>query len=75
MGRGPSIEGRKNAEDAKRAKVFTKLIREITIATRGGVPDPNGNPLRDPAPVEYALVKDKGAWKVSDSDVLWDQPC
>lgn len=37
--------------------------------------DPNGNPLRDPAPVEYALVKDKGAWKVSDSDLLWDQPC
>jgi YebC/PmpR family DNA-binding regulatory protein len=36
MGRGPSIEGRKNAEDAKRAKVFTKLIREITVAARGG---------------------------------------
>ena len=33
MGRGPSIEGRKNAEDARRAKVFTKLIREITIAS------------------------------------------
>src|SRR5574337_166406 len=30
MGRGPSIEGRKNAEDAKRAKVFTKLTRDIT---------------------------------------------
>ncbi|RDJ00333.1 YebC/PmpR family DNA-binding transcriptional regulator [Dyella solisilvae] len=44
MGRGPSIEGRKNAEDAKRAKVFTKLIREITVATRGGVPDPGLNP-------------------------------
>ncbi|WP_049623138.1 YebC/PmpR family DNA-binding transcriptional regulator [Frateuria defendens] len=43
MGRGPSIEGRKNAEDAKRGKVFTKLIREITIATRGGVPDPTLN--------------------------------
>ena len=42
MGRGPSIEGRKNAEDAKRAKVFTKLIREITIAARGGG-DPAGN--------------------------------
>ncbi|HQZ61361.1 MAG TPA: YebC/PmpR family DNA-binding transcriptional regulator, partial [Dokdonella sp.] len=27
MGRGPSIEGRKNAEDAKRGKIFTKLIR------------------------------------------------
>lgn len=44
MGRGPSIEGRKNAEDAKRAKVFTKLIREITVATRAGVPDPSLNP-------------------------------
>jgi len=44
MGRGPSIEGRKNAEDAKRAKVFTKLIREITVATRAGVADPALNP-------------------------------
>ena len=44
MGRGPSIEGRKSAEDAKRAKVFTKLIREITVATRAGVADPAGNP-------------------------------
>jgi YebC/PmpR family DNA-binding regulatory protein len=44
MGRGPSIEGRKNAEDARRAKVFTKLIREITVATRAGLPDPAANP-------------------------------
>ena len=36
MGRGPSIENRKNAEDARRGKVFTKLIREITIAARNG---------------------------------------
>jgi len=36
MGRGPSIEGRKNAEDARRGKIFTKLIREITIAARNG---------------------------------------
>lgn len=42
MGRGPSIEGRKSVEDAKRAKVFTKLIREITVAARGGA-DPAGN--------------------------------
>lgn len=42
MGRGPSIEGRKNAEDAKRGKLFTKLIREITIAARGGG-DPSTN--------------------------------
>ncbi len=43
MGRGPSIEGRKNAEDARRAKVFTKLIREITVATRSGAADPVAN--------------------------------
>lgn len=42
MGRGPSIEGRKNAEDAKRARVFTKLIRDITLAARNGA-DPAGN--------------------------------
>ena len=55
MGRGPSIEGRKNAEDAKRAKVFTKLIREITVATRSGVADPAGNP-RLRAAVDKALA-------------------
>jgi YebC/PmpR family DNA-binding regulatory protein len=44
MGRGPSIEGRKNAADAQRAKLFTKLIREITIAVRAGGADPTGNP-------------------------------
>lgn len=55
MGRGPSIEGRKNAEDAKRAKVFTKLIREITVATRSGVADPGGNP-RLRAAIDKALA-------------------
>jgi YebC/PmpR family DNA-binding regulatory protein len=44
MGRGPSIENRKNAEDAKRAKMFTKFIREITMAARAGGGDPAGNP-------------------------------
>lgn len=37
--------------------------------------NPKGDPLRNPAPVEYTLVKDEGAWKVSDSDLLWDKPC
>ncbi len=54
MGRGPTVEGRKNAEDAKRAKVFTKLIREITVATRAGMTDPAANP-RLRAAVEKAL--------------------
>ncbi len=42
MGRGPSIEGRKNAEDARRGKIFTKIIREISVAARIGS-DPNAN--------------------------------
>jgi YebC/PmpR family DNA-binding regulatory protein len=34
---------RKGAQDAKRARVFTKIIRELTVAARGN-PDPNSNP-------------------------------
>lgn len=44
MGRGPSIEARKNASDAKRGKIFTKLIREIGVAARAGGGDPGNNP-------------------------------
>ena len=44
MGRGPSIEARKNAEDARRGKIFTKIIREISVAARAGGGDPGGNP-------------------------------
>ncbi|RDZ29557.1 YebC/PmpR family DNA-binding transcriptional regulator [Lysobacter silvisoli] len=44
MGRGPSIEARKNAEDARRGKIFTKIIREISVAARRGGGDPGGNP-------------------------------
>jgi YebC/PmpR family DNA-binding regulatory protein len=44
MGRGPSIEARKNAEDAKRGKIFTKIIREIGVAARAGGGDPASNP-------------------------------
>jgi YebC/PmpR family DNA-binding regulatory protein len=53
VGRGPSIENRKSAEDARRGKLFTKLIREITVAARGGG-DPAGNP-RLRAAVDKAL--------------------
>jgi YebC/PmpR family DNA-binding regulatory protein len=44
MGRGPSIEGRKNAEDARRGKIFTKIIREISVAARAGGGEPANNP-------------------------------
>jgi YebC/PmpR family DNA-binding regulatory protein len=43
MGRGPSIEARKNAVDAQRGKIFTKVIREISVAARAGGGDPNAN--------------------------------
>lgn len=39
-----NIQHRKNAQDAKRGKVFTKLIREISVAARGGGGDPGANP-------------------------------
>jgi YebC/PmpR family DNA-binding regulatory protein len=35
---------RKGAQDKKRAKIFTKLIRELTSAARSGLPDPAANP-------------------------------
>jgi YebC/PmpR family DNA-binding regulatory protein len=44
MGRGPSIEARKNAVDAQRGKIFTKVIREISVAARAGGGDPSANP-------------------------------
>ncbi|MFT3741732.1 MAG: YebC/PmpR family DNA-binding transcriptional regulator [Gammaproteobacteria bacterium] len=39
-----NIQHRKNAQDAKRGKIFTKLIREITIAARMGGGDATSNP-------------------------------
>ena len=44
MGRGPSIEARKNAVDAQRGKIFTKIIREISVAARTSGGDPGSNP-------------------------------
>lgn len=39
-----NIQHRKGAQDAKRGKLFTKLIREITVAARMAGSDPNANP-------------------------------
>ena len=39
-----TIKRKKGAKDAARGKVFTRFIREITIAARMGGGDPNGNP-------------------------------
>jgi YebC/PmpR family DNA-binding regulatory protein len=39
-----NIQHRKGKQDSVRGKVFTKLIREITVAARQGGGDPSGNP-------------------------------
>ena len=39
-----SIKHKKGAADKKRAKIFTKLIKEITVAARMGGGDPDANP-------------------------------
>ena len=39
-----NIMYRKGAQDKKRAKLFSRLSREITVAARAGMPDPDMNP-------------------------------
>ena len=39
-----NIKHRKAAQDAKRGKIFTRLIKEITVASRMGGGDPDSNP-------------------------------
>ena len=39
-----NIQHRKKAQDAKRGKIFTRLIREINVAAREGGGDPEANP-------------------------------
>src|SRR5205085_1772716 len=39
-----NIMFRKGKQDKERSKLFSKLAREITVASKGGLPDPNHNP-------------------------------
>ncbi|MDA8782790.1 YebC/PmpR family DNA-binding transcriptional regulator [Porticoccaceae bacterium] len=39
-----NIRHRKAAQDAKRGKIFTKLIRELVVAAKAGGPNPDDNP-------------------------------
>ena len=39
-----NIMHRKGAQDKKRAKLFSRLIREITVAAKIGIPSPESNP-------------------------------
>src|SRR5690349_11537119 len=51
-----NIMHRKGAQDKKRAKVFTKLIRELQTAARQGLPDPDANPR-----LRAAIIAARGA--------------
>ena len=51
-----NIMYRKGAQDAKRGKLFTKLIRELTTAARVGSPDPSANPR-----LKAAILAARGA--------------
>ena len=58
----PSIKHKKGATDAKRGKLVTKLIRELTIAARIGGGDPDSNPR-----LRTAVDKAKGANMPADN--------
>ena len=50
-----NIKHRKAAQDAKRGKIFTKIIRELVVASKAGTQNPEDNP-RLRAAVEKALA-------------------
>lgn len=47
-----NIKHRKGAQDAKRAKIWTKILKEITVAARAGGGDENSNPRLRTAIIE-----------------------
>lgn len=57
-----NIQGRKNAQDAKRGKIFQKLSREIYIAAKNGGADSASNPA-----LRLALDKAKSANMPNDN--------
>jgi YebC/PmpR family DNA-binding regulatory protein len=57
-----TIKRKKGAADAKRGKLFSKLIREITVAAKAGGPDPEGN-IR----LKAVILKAKAANMPSDN--------
>jgi len=58
-----NIQHRKGAQDAKRGKIFTKVIREIGIAARASGGDPNSNP-------RLRLAIDRGLAANMSKDVI-----
>lgn len=57
-----TIKRKKGALDAKRSKIFSKIIKEITIAVKEGGSDPEGNPR-----LRMAIANAKGASMPKDN--------
>ncbi len=57
-----TIKRKKGALDAKRSKIFSKIIKDITIAVKEGGPDPDGNPR-----LRLAIANAKGASMPKDN--------
>jgi YebC/PmpR family DNA-binding regulatory protein len=51
-----NIQHRKSAQDAKRGKIFSRLVKEITVAVKQGGPEPDNNPR-----LRTAIQNAKGA--------------
>ena len=52
----PTIKRKKGALDAKRSKIFSRIIKDITVAVKEGGADPDGNPR-----LRLAIANAKGA--------------
>lgn len=57
-----TIKRKKGANDAKRSKIFSKIIKEITIAVKESGPDPDSNPR-----LRLAVANAKGASMPKDN--------
>ena len=57
-----TIKHKKGAADAKRSKIFSKIIKEIQIAIKDGGPDPDANPR-----LRLAISNAKGASMPKDN--------
>jgi YebC/PmpR family DNA-binding regulatory protein len=57
-----TIKRKKGAADAKRSKIFSKIIKEITVAVKEGGPDPDANPR-----LRLAIGNAKGASMPKDN--------
>tara|TARA_Y100001954_G_C15770127_1_gene583954 strand:- start:858 stop:1601 length:744 start_codon:yes stop_codon:yes gene_type:complete len=57
-----TIKRKKGALDAKRSKIFSRIIKEVTVAVKEGGPDPDGNPR-----LRLAIANAKGVSMPKDT--------